>query len=740
LYTVEELGGKRCTIDELLDMSPDCSEKDWATEGGSDELQTMHPLEAEASQEDLGMGSSSSVRDSHEARPQPLPAPSSQEESLKMASSPPSKEAALSARRDSGSMFVRRLPEEYLQLESVESALTARLRWTANFDFPGFTQMASASSDQKMEVQIRLPPHDNTEDSIVSMFVSATMRVEELLKEVINQHASRLGHNADSQRYELRLYDEDEEEPDYDFPPLDKGSEVGTLNVIDIALCEIRLTDNTPPSPPLSSPSEQVCELEDGAVTPGAVGGILQEASRTREDEKLQHKEDLLEQADVPRHDEAVCSVPYDLETETLHESVALTEHVCEPPRWRLGEREVPNSRPLRKVSDSEVVTRTVSGKAADELGTLKRSHRRCRSSPIQPFVVVGGFEQLEVPTGLSRRHGSAMELTALAGHLGGIPATRELRIILPDGALQCTIHNPLASSSTLVNGSMHTSEIETTSIEVPATSSTAGVCSTTSRKGDDNAIPESIVLTIRDDATLLEVLEQLATKCRQEHSGYRTYDPVNFAFERIDDGIRQRLDLDMQVKQLPPHSTSLTLVRKDAPIIFTPAADTLSLTPSNRQMDSLRRPLPSVFFFNEYTASIAAEYIVTVAARSSRARPCECQLVVDRERLYHQQRRCSPPPDGPNHRRSSFMSTLTKKLVKPWADGSRAEPSIFVARRVCDVQRISFDQTCHLGLCIVYSNGSEGGTVELVYQAQTPTECAEIVARVQFLQTLAKS
>lgn len=612
-------------------------------------------------------------------------------------------------------MFVRRLPEEYLQLESVESALTAKLRWQASSDFPGFALMPSASSTQKMEVKIRLPPHDNREESTISLLVNATMRVEELLKEVIDQHASRLGNSADSSKFELRLFDEDEEEPDYDFPPLDKGSEVGALNVLDIALCEIQITTNTPPSPPMSSPSEQVCELGEGTLTPEAVGGILQ-------------KVELIGKTDVLQDVQAMCSAKDALQAESLLEDLDAADCACDPSQWRLDERD-------------EVAARTASGQTAYALVSGQRSFRRCRSSPVmQPSVVVGGFERFEAPSGLNRRHGSAMNLTAFDGHLEGTQS-RQLTITLADGAAQCTIYAPSATSST---GSVHTSESETTSMEVLASSSTPGVC--TSNKGDEDALAESIALTVRDDATLLEVLEQVSTQFRRAHLGDRAYDPVNFAFERMDDGIKQRLDLGMQVKQLPPDSASLTLVRKDAPIVFTPDAqkdhrrlEAFALTRSSRPMDALRRPLPSEFFFTEYTASIAAEYLVTVVARSSRTRtrPCECQLVVDRERLYHQPVRCLPGPDGASHKKDSFMSTLTKKLVKPWADGSRAEPSIFVERRVCDVQRISFDQTSHLGLCIVYSNGTEGGTAELIYQAQTPTECAEIIARVQFLQSL---
>lgn len=251
------------------------------------------------------------------------------------------------------------------------------------------------------------------------------------------------------------------------------------------------------------------------------------------------------------------------------------------------------------------------------------------------------------------------------------------------------------------------------------------------------------VVLDVRDDATLHDVLEQL----KQERG--RAYDPVNFAFERLDDGIRQRVDLDMLVKQL--RSNTLTVVRKDAPVALSSEPDPFSpgvlmhrlADMSGRQLDSLRRPPPSAFFFNEYTASIATEYFVTVTVRGSRSRPCECHLVVDRERLYHQPPRGSQTPEASSQKKSSL--SLLKKFVKPWGTTEGPAPSvvIFAERRVCDVRRIACDEGHQRGFSVVYGGaaGSSGETnsCELVYQAHTPTECAEIVARVQFLQTLSK-
>merc|ERR1712217_255037 len=120
------------------------------------------------------------------------------------------------------------------------------------------------------------------------------------------------------------------------------------------------------------------------------------------------------------------------------------------------------------------------------------------------------------------------------------------------------------------------------------------------------------------------EVLQKLSQKC------CRAYDPINFAIERFGDGIWQRLDLDMQVKHLQPHSNALKVVSKDVT-----GSNNMQLETSRRQQ------CPSAFFFSESSASIVTEYLVTITARGSRMRPVECTLIVDRERLCHQ------PPRG---------------------------------------------------------------------------------------------
>jgi len=277
------------------------------------------------------------------------------------------------------------------------------------------------------------------------------------------------------------------------------------------------------------------------------------------------------------------------------------------------------------------------------------------------------------------------------------------------------------------------------------------------------------VVLNVEEDAKLREVLHQL----NREYEHGRAYDPHKFTMERMDDGIQQRLDLDMQVKQLPGQVNVLTVVRMDAPLspmTRMPSLNHLaSMTKGGKKKDTSKytssgrtRPPREIFCFNDYAASIAREYDVTVsmAARSSkhtssryesstgryesstrRARPCECHLLVDREQLYHQPPRGSQPLDETNPKKTSATLNFMKKIV-PWVsiEPSRAEPSIFVARRICDVQSISYDEQDQHGFSIVYGTTEEGvvSRLELFYQAESPTKCAELVAFVEYLMTLA--
>ncbi|CAE8592348.1 unnamed protein product, partial [Polarella glacialis] len=194
--------------------------------------------------------------------------------------SAPKEEDSLAARsNDKSSLFVRRSPEEYTGLEHQESALTLILRRQACLEEGGQSQggairryvagmvCATPAGDgsRTMEVRVHLPPYD--QDSVVTMRVPMTTRVAALRDEVVRQQAEcggkLLGGGSSSSNhvrlvtYELRLYDEDEQEPDYDCPPFDQNLQVGCLNVADVALCPVGLNSGTPPSPPLSLLSEE---------------------------------------------------------------------------------------------------------------------------------------------------------------------------------------------------------------------------------------------------------------------------------------------------------------------------------------------------------------------------------------------------------------------------------------------------------------------------------------------------
>lgn len=153
-------------------------------------------------------------------------------------------------------------------------------------------------------------------------------------------------------------------------------------------------------------------------------------------------------------------------------------------------------------------------------------------------------------------------------------------------------------------------------------------------------------------------------------------------------------------------------------------------------------RPPAQAVFFNEYNASIATEYLVFVSTRASRAPPVECMLVVDRERLHHKVPRGLAPAQKPDAKKGSFM--LLKKFSRhlQLAESHHSEPMVFEERCVHDIQVISFEAQEQQRTFAITYRAMPGGTekpsqVELIYQAQTPTECAEIVARLHFLMVL---
>lgn len=197
--------------------------------------------------------------------------------------------------------FVLRPAEEYSRLESVESSLTLLLRRQALHEeshaqtgSPLRMQSVDAHRSKDLEVRVHVPPYD--EDSVLTLTVPRTMRVADLRDRVVKQH---LAHDPTAsatslpELCELRLYDEDEEEPDFDCPPFDQNLQVGCLSVADVALCFEAPTCGTPPSPPQSAPGsddKHGTVLSPGAITPKADGGIAAKKAEQKSPEEVDAK------------------------------------------------------------------------------------------------------------------------------------------------------------------------------------------------------------------------------------------------------------------------------------------------------------------------------------------------------------------------------------------------------------------------------------------------------------------
>jgi len=657
---------------------------------------------------------------------------------------------------------------------NVESTLTALLRQQACRETGSPSPTKRSSSGAQVQVRVHLPPYHG-EDTVLVVAVPVTTQVSDFRDEVVRQAmiragaASRRGTDAllgPLVRGVFRLFDEDEQEPDYDCPPFEGGLQVEVLGKCDVALCSAGPLCDTPPSPPLSSPGEDRGLASSAATPKGHHFGVLRKVSFVGlEDLELEGAKDPLLKPTPPsagiiaRDSQAAVA-------ESSTEAPSTDADAASPLKS-------PVERPPRGTSDSVVQAR---GHVATQ---PVLSHRRARSLPgaqLQallpdsgPVVTVGGFETFSDRNARkARSHANLTE--AFAGDVGsprsetgegepfdGAPdaaLTRlrvasfevcerrltQLTLLLPEGTSQA----PLTRSASLC------AFWPCAAADTPEGSSSS---SSSSAHGFDPRGPsDSVVMNIWEEATLLEVLSQLS------RDRGRLYDPVSFAFERLEDGIRQRLDLDTQVKHLGAQVGALILVRKDAPQAFPPQADPLSpsrrleaakasgraLVPGGGRLDLLPRPSPSAFFFNEYTASIATEYYVAVAVRSSRARPAECTLVVDRHRLYHQASRADG--EEADTKKGSFMPPLLKNLrrhlqLEEWSQGDSQQ--LFAERQVRDIRAISCDGGHQRTFFVSYAGASSAGpgepspTVELVYEAQTPTECAEIVARLRFLLTL---
>jgi hypothetical protein len=263
-----------------------------------------------------------------------------------------------------------------------------------------------------------------------------------------------------------------------------------------------------------------------------------------------------------------------------------------------------------------------------------------------------------------------------------------------------------------------------------------------------------------------LPIFQRCGSKAREDDAASRLYhpDPAFFLSSPLVDA----LDLNTQAfgvwpgqgggqsqdgaapSPLPPAEDDTELPRRwqsegnlDRWKSDSPACDA---TGQGQSLDALSRPPPAAFFFSEYSASIATEYFVMVAPRDSRGRPVQCALVVDRGSLRHQVPRGHRPPKRPEPRKSSFIAPLLKNFSRHLQqdDNIEVEPAIFVERCVCDICTITRDESHGRAFSVVYSGaGGAGGaqrdtrSIELAYEAQTPTECSEIIARLRFLMDL---
>lgn len=152
--------------------------------------------------------------------------------------------------------------------------------------------------------------------------------------------------------------------------------------------------------------------------------------------------------------------------------------------------------------------------------------------------------------------------------------------------------------------------------------------------------------------------------------------------------------------------------------------------------------PCSSAFFFNESTASIRTEYLVTVAVRGARARPLGCTLIIDRQRLRHQPREQQDAGEA----QGTFMLRLNfwGRHARPptQAQNASEEVALFAERSIRDVRAVSCNESEPRIFSVMYRGSTHGGahahrSAELTYQATTPLECAEIVARLHYLVSL---
>jgi len=704
--------------------------------------------------------------------------------------------------------FQRRSPDEYSRPVVKQSSLTACFRKqfgsfgesdvTIASVSSSMSQLSHADSTRRVEIRMWLPPYSG-EPLVLN--VPMTQLVADLRDDVVRQHASDAGLAAFA-AYELRFYDDDEQEPDYDCAPFDESLQIGCLNIKEMALCQVVANvSSTPMSPPLASPDRDGDLV--GGKTPDAIGsGLL--ARKVSEAIGKQSKSGI-KFATHP----GIVAQPILITRTVLDDQTPCVTIEKDPPlREDSDSSEVFSAFELPPRKDSMDSSTTVElnkehkthlrpRKASDPVRfaedlPVEKETNACQRKPLgrakstpqmvsetgEPLITFGGFDAVSgtgasgllnksmlsktctLPLNsrmLSKTLGTLPTMNAdfsresSAGTSVGPEVTRQLDLLLPRGWPAFDDH---AASLSLLNpdGELFSGSGETFSLHV------------------------------REDATLEEVLSRLS------HERGTPYDTVNFAFERIDDGIKHRMDLHTQVKHLQPHKNVLMVVRKDwqdTPMTLGPPGTDRLISrgtsgedsPKRHQnLDMLHQRTPmSTTFYSEYQAAISAEYMVTVTRKcqqSSRTpRATACNLTVERDRMAHRPPRTSSgnsssSEDCCEKRRggtSAFVQPLLRmrsRLGKHLRDFTEADPppGVLAERRVQTIREIKCDFKVP-GRCfsVVYldspksennndsvssisgGDGSEVRHVELLYEAQTPTECAEIVARLQFLKSVLK-
>eukprot|EP00929_Paragymnodinium_shiwhaense_P088141 TRINITY_DN48355_c0_g1_i1.p1 TRINITY_DN48355_c0_g1~~TRINITY_DN48355_c0_g1_i1.p1 ORF type:complete len:767 (-),score=115.34 TRINITY_DN48355_c0_g1_i1:18-2096(-) len=635
-------------------------------------------------------------------------------------------------------LFVRRSPEAYAASKlGRQSSLTIGLRQQAQSSRTGlFAEAASrGQGDGCVCLNVHLPVRERSgcQAAPVNLKVPAAMRVVGLREEIVRQYAHLEGFSP-YEAYELRLWDDEEQEPDYDCPPFDENLQVSVLNVTDVALAKASSTQPNTPLPPAMSQSmlsdSQASSASVSSNTPTAApGGILKR----------------------PRLKSPSTS------------SCSGDENVSKPS----CETEAPPTDDLRRKNcRSRSFPQLAAGKSellADILNHLSGFDRlledaeRSSCSRKNSKVKDDGKRKNSYMSSCGWENSLPLKGAGIGKRGEAQPEPiryRTLELLLTDGpdhVQDCSAALELAGTYGNLADVVHG----------PSTSWTR----TPTGLGCERVMVEMGV-----DSTLCQVLERLSRdRCR-------TYDPVHFEFERTDDDdVRQKLDIHTKVKHLPQSTNKLMVVRKDAsmltmmPSVLPQACfqDGGSLPDRCLRNIGRTKSMPqlcvaphqpsasSSLFLNEYVKAIPAEYVLQVGiAGAANAKPStmvDCVLAVDRHRLVHRAS-LTPPSSEPEKTGTgaAFVPSLlrsVKRHLQNLKDGGHNQflaSCVYKERSAGDIVSLQEENPTNLSFRVTYATASsegtgEASTVTVVYMTQTPTECSEVFSRLQFLRSFTR-